>query len=108
MSYIVENSHLTETFIFKDQYKIKWACLGSSAKPPVILIHSFPFSSLEWLPIAQAISKDYTVYLFDLPGFGLSLDAPVANLAVHVEVLAALYSYWASIPQTFLMSSRTI
>ncbi len=87
-------SHLTETFVFKDQYPIKWGRYGDNANPPVILVHGFPFSSLEWLPIAQAISRDYNVYLWDFPGFGASLDNPAVSLAMHGEVFAGLYSHW--------------
>lgn len=94
MSEVAAFSHLTENFVFKGQYQIKWARLGNNANPSVILVHGFPFSSLEWLPIAQALSRDYSVYLWDLPGFGASSDCGSQSLAAHGEAFAALYSNW--------------
>lgn len=99
-------SHLTETFIFEDLYKIRWARLGGSSKPAVILVHGTPFSSLEWLPIASALQRDYRVYLWDLPGFGASQE-PVkpdvddfdVSLAVHGRAFAALCTHWAFSPE---------
>lgn len=43
---------------------------------PVILLHGFASSSFTWLHVAEALSKDHTVFALDLRGFGLS-DKPV-------------------------------
>ena len=92
--------HLNETFIFEDLYNIKWTRLGDSTRPAVILVHGTPFSSLEWLPIARALQKNYCVYLWDLPGFGASQEAVRPHfddfdvgLAVHGRAFAALCSH---------------
>lgn len=95
--------HLTETCIFEDLYKIRWTRLGDSSNPPVVLVHGTPFSSLEWLPIARALQKDYSVYLFDLPGFGASQEPARPDvkdsdfdvgLASHGRAFATLYESW--------------
>lgn len=96
-------AHLTETFIYKDVYKIRWNRMENSTKPAVILTHGTPFSSLEWLPYARALRADYCVYLWDLPGFDASqefttsLDEDVdvdVSYALHGEVFAALCRHW--------------
>lgn len=95
-------SHLTETFIFKDLYKIRWTRLGDPSKPSVILTHGTPFNSLIWLPTARALQKGYCVYLWDLVGFGESCElVSVINdedldvsWAQQAELFAALYTHW--------------
>lgn len=93
-------SHLMETFIFKDLYKIRWTCLGDRSKPKVVLTHGTPFNSIIWLPIAKALQKDYCVYLWDLAGFGdshelVSQDTEQdVSWALQAELFAALYAHW--------------
>jgi len=38
--------------------------------PSVVLIHGFPLSSEVWKDFSSELSKDFTVYTPDLPGFG--------------------------------------
>lgn len=40
--------------------------------PPLLLIHGFPTSSLDWAPIWPALCAHFDVAAFDLLGFGLS------------------------------------
>jgi pimeloyl-ACP methyl ester carboxylesterase len=40
--------------------------------PPLLLIHGFPTSSLDWAPIWPALCARFEVAAFDLLGFGLS------------------------------------
>ena len=94
-------SHLTETFIFKDLYKIRWAALGEPSRPKVILTHGTPFNSLVWLPIARPLQNDYCVYLWDLAGFGESQELVLPNVkepdvgwALQGELFAALCTHW--------------
>jgi pimeloyl-ACP methyl ester carboxylesterase len=93
--------HLKETFVYRSLYKIRWCRMGSTTNPSVILTHGTPFSSLEWLPYAQALKKDYQVYLWDLAGFGASQgfdttasEDPDVSYALQGELFAALYEYW--------------
>ena len=93
-------AHLTETFIFKNLYKIKWVRLGDSTKPNVLFTHGTPFNSRIWLPFAHALQDDYCVYLWDLAGFGQShelispVDEPDVSWGLQAELFAALYAYW--------------
>ena len=105
-------AHLTDTFTFKDLYKIN---------PYVILVHGgyrfdghnrlrhgliklnregMRFSSPVWLPFAKALQRDYNVWIFDHPRFGtcqdiaqLDVKDPDVNYAVHGDGFAALYAH---------------
>jgi pimeloyl-ACP methyl ester carboxylesterase len=54
--------------------QIKYYQMGNG--DPVILLHGFASSSFTWLHIAEALSKNHTVFALDFKGFGLS-DKPV-------------------------------
>lgn len=41
-----------------------------SGKKMLVILHGWQQSLNEWLPIAQGLQKEYTILLFDLPGFG--------------------------------------
>ncbi len=45
---------------------------GTVTGPPILVIHGFPTSSIDWAPVLPALSANRRVVLFDLPGFGLS------------------------------------
>ncbi len=53
--------------------QIKYYQIGNG--DPVILLHGFASSSFTWLHIAEALSKNHTVFALDFKGFGLS-DKP--------------------------------
>jgi pimeloyl-ACP methyl ester carboxylesterase len=40
--------------------------------PPVLVIHGFPTSSIDWIGVLPEMSARRRVILFDLPGFGFS------------------------------------
>lgn len=39
---------------------------------PLVLFHGWGFDSLVWDPLLPALSSEFEVYAFDLPGFGLN------------------------------------
>jgi pimeloyl-ACP methyl ester carboxylesterase len=45
---------------------------GDRAAPPLLLLHGFPTSSLDWLPIWEGLCARYRVIAFDFLGFGYS------------------------------------
>lgn len=65
---------------------------GRSDAPALILLHGFGSSLHTWEAWAQALSADYRVIRFDLPGAGLSPRDPKGNYtpARDTEVLAAV------------------
>ena len=68
--------------------RVFYECSGSG--PAVMLLHGWGCNHTFWTPIAQLLSQSYTVYNFDLPGFGQS-DEPMAVWGVneYVEMLEA-------------------
>ena len=58
--------------------------------PAVMLLHGWGCNHTFWHPIAKVLARSYTVYNFDLPGFGQS-DEPMTAWGVneYVEMLEA-------------------
>ncbi len=85
--------HLTERFSWYDR-EVAWARLGSG--PPVVFCHGTPFSSLVWAPFARALQDSYTVYLWDMPGYGQSsmTDGHEVDLGVQGELFRDLLRHW--------------
>jgi pimeloyl-ACP methyl ester carboxylesterase len=64
--------------------------------PPVVFCHGTPFSSRVWWPYAEALAPDFTVFLWDLPGYGKSSMDPQHRVAadLHARVFRALLDHW--------------
>src|SRR5215207_6220264 len=63
--------------------------LGDPEAPPVVLVHGFPTSSVDWVEVAELLSDRYRVCAMDFPGFGFS-DKPLGwgySLMRDAEVL---------------------
>lgn len=73
---------------------VAWTRLGSG--PPVVFCHGTPFSSRVWAPYADALAEDHTVYLWDMPGYGLSSKRPEHDVSLDVqgELFADLLAHW--------------
>ena len=65
---------------------------GPRDAPAVILLHGFGSSLETWEPWARALSSNYRVIRFDLPGFGLTGADPTGdyNDAREVRILTGL------------------
>lgn len=74
--------------------RIAWAKAGTG--PDVVFCHGTPFSSVVWHPFARALSRDFTVHVWDMPGYGRSSkDADHAvDFGVQAEAFAALLDNW--------------
>ncbi|MGH1563297.1 alpha/beta fold hydrolase [Mumia sp. DW29H23] len=74
--------------------RIAWRTVGSG--PPVVMCHGTPWSSALWQPYADALGTDFTVHLWDMPGYGVSSkDADHAvDLGVQGEAFVALLQHW--------------
>lgn len=101
----LDDTVLTQTFTTTLQnghaYAIKWVRLGDPAGPPLIFIHGEPWSSRLWAPFALAFSRHFSVYLFDNPGYGetveiSSIDGGTrdVSLATQGEAFARLLTSW--------------
>lgn len=62
---------------------------------PLILVHGTPWSSYNWRKIIPALSQWFTVYYYDLLGYGQSEKSTGnVSLGVQNEVLKQLIDYW--------------
>jgi pimeloyl-ACP methyl ester carboxylesterase len=68
---------------------------GPKDGPPLILLHGFGSSLHTWEPWARALSSEYRVILFDMPGTGLSDPDPNGDYsdARSIQVLTALMDH---------------
>jgi pimeloyl-ACP methyl ester carboxylesterase len=74
--------------------RVAWGRRG--AGPPVVCCHGTPWSAAMWTPFADALSSDFSVYLWDMPGYGRSsqhAEHPV-DLGVQAELFAELLAEW--------------
>jgi pimeloyl-ACP methyl ester carboxylesterase len=84
---------LTEIFTWRGN-DVRWSRRGSG--PAVVFCHGTPWSSALWEPIADALSAEFTVHLWDMPGYGTSTmaDGQDVSLGTQGELLAALLAEW--------------
>lgn len=84
---------LNEEFEWRGRL-VRWGRAGSG--PDVVMCHGTPWSSALWQPFADTLSRDHTVYLWDMPGYGTSSKDPEHRVALDVqgELLAALLKAW--------------
>lgn len=69
---------------------------GVSGKgPPLVLVHGTPWSSFNWRHLIPGLSQWFTVYYYDLVGYGASekLDGDV-SLGIQNNVLDELLTHW--------------
>ena len=85
--------HLTQGYQHA-QGRIAYDCWGDG--PPVVLVHGTPFSSFVWRNIVPALSERWTVYAYDLLGYGQSEMRAGQDVSLGVQngILAELLDYW--------------
>src|SRR5262249_8109018 len=49
---------------------------GAADAPPIVLVHGFPTSSIDFVRLAELLGERYRVCAMDFPGFGFS-DKPL-------------------------------
>jgi len=84
---------LSETFHWQGR-SVRWGRGGTG--PPLVFCHGTPWSSALWEPFADALSAEYDIYVWDMPGYGLSsMDSEHrVSLDVQDQVFADLLSFW--------------
>ena len=62
----------------------------------MVFCHGTPWSSELWRPIAKALAAHFTVYLWDMPGYGESSKQPEHRVSLDVqgELFSDLLSFW--------------
>src|ERR1700734_1983094 len=86
---------LPETFSFEGQ-AVRFGCVGPADRPPLVLVHGTPFSSVVWRRIAPHLTERRQVFYYDLLGYGRSEMRPTqdVSLAMQGQLLAALLRHW--------------
>lgn len=84
---------LTERFSWRGR-DVAWGSGGSG--PAVVFCHGTPWSSRLWEPFADALTGEFTVYLWDMPGYGVSSkrDKDAVDLDVQGQVFTDLLAHW--------------
>jgi pimeloyl-ACP methyl ester carboxylesterase len=84
---------LTERYEWQGR-QIAWGRAGEG--PAVVLCHGTPWSSVLWKPVADALSERYTVYLWDMPGYGRSSKQPAhpVDFGSQADAFYALLGHW--------------
>jgi pimeloyl-ACP methyl ester carboxylesterase len=63
--------------------------------PPVVVVHGTPWSSFNLRHLVEALAQDYSVYYYDLIGYGLSDKASGdVSLGIQNQVLDQLLDHW--------------
>jgi len=90
---------LPETFLFEGQ-AVRFGSLGLADRPPLVLVHGTPFSSVVWRRIAPHLAEHRHVLYYDLLGYGRSAmrSNQDVSLAVQGRLFAALLAHWG-LPQ---------
>lgn len=75
-------------------YEIFCRVQATPGKEPLLLLHGFPTASYDWHPLWDALATRYSLYAFDMLGFGLSAKPrghayPIAIQADLCEALLA-------------------
>lgn len=85
--------HLSEEFEWRGR-RVRWSRTGSG--PDVVFCHGTPWSSELWRPFAESLSNDFTVHLWDMPGYGRSSKDREHRVSLDVqgELLADLLAHW--------------
>ncbi len=83
---------LSQTFTFEDR-EVKFATRGNGA--PVVVVHGTPWSSYNMRHLIQALSDHFSVFYFDLIGYGQSdkSDGDV-SLGIQNRILDRLIEFW--------------
>lgn len=73
---------------------VHWCKLGSGQA--IVFNHGTPFSSFVWRDIAEAFATKYTVYLWDMPGYGSSdkYEGQDVSLGAQGKLFAELLQFW--------------
>ena len=73
---------------------VRWTRFGHG--PPLVFNHGTPFSSFVWRDIAESLSSQYTVYLWDMPGYGRSAmyEGQHVSLDAQGKLFGQLLGHW--------------
>ena len=86
-------------WILREQYEspggvVRYDRCGDG--PPLVLVHGTPFSSYVWRTIAPELAQRWTVYVYDLLGYGASeqREGQDVSIPAQARLLGELLQYW--------------
>ncbi|ADG92381.1 alpha/beta hydrolase fold protein [Arcobacter nitrofigilis DSM 7299] len=89
---MIENIKPTNTFEF-DGRSVLYGKFGKG--PALVIVHGTPWSSFNLRHLIKKLSQEYTVYYYDLLGYGCSSKAlGDVSLGMQNRLLKALLEYW--------------
>lgn len=73
---------------------VRFAVFG--AGPALVLVHGTPWSSFSWSRVVPILARHFTVYVYDMPGYGQSemRDGQDVSLGIQNKVLGQLLDHW--------------
>ncbi len=81
-----------ESYVFKGRI-VKYGVIGDGS--PVVVVHGTPWSSFNLRHVIEALSKSFTVYYYDLVGYGQSDKSPGdVSLCIQNQILDKLIDHW--------------
>ncbi len=74
----------------------KVAAGSTGSGPPLVLAHGWPWSSFSWHKIIPYLADRYTVYWYDMPGYGRSGMDPgqATGLDVQGTIFVEVLAFW--------------
>ena len=83
---------LPESYVF-DGRIVRYGMVGNG--PPVVLVHGTPWSSFNLRHLIEDLSRDFTIYYYDLIGYGQSDKSPGdVSLGIQNQILDQLLDHW--------------
>ena len=84
--------NLSEKYVFNG-HTVRYDICGDG--PPVVLVHGTPWSSFNLRHIIKALSENFTVYYYDLLGYGHSdKSSGDVSLGIQNQILDRLLDHW--------------
>ncbi len=84
--------NLSEKYVFNG-HTVRYDICGDG--PPVVLVHGTPWSSFNLRHIIKALSENFTVYYYDLLGYGQSdKSSDDVSLGIQNQILNGLLNHW--------------
>ncbi|MEM8531140.1 MAG: alpha/beta hydrolase [Chloroflexota bacterium] len=87
------NWHLKHSHTFQGQ-RVRYDIRGNG--PPLVLVHGTPWSSFNWRHLIAHFAEQWTVYFYDLLGYGQSemRTGQDVSLGIQNQILASLLDHW--------------
>src|ERR1051325_8393330 len=84
---------LDREYRFRGQ-SVRYSVTGRG--PPLVFVHGTPFSSYVWHRVASYFADAFTVYCFDLLGYGRSeqREGQDVSLGIQNTLFAELLDHW--------------